>query len=103
MPRLDLQSNYLDQIKTILRENASGLEVWAYGSRINGKSHDASDLDLVIRNPGDLLKPSHAISQLKQSFRDSQLPFLVDIMDWASLSESYRKEIMKQNVIIWPQ
>ncbi len=25
------------------------IEIWAYGSRVNGDSHDASDLDLVIR------------------------------------------------------
>lgn len=25
------------------------IEVWAYGSRVNGTAHDASDLDLVVR------------------------------------------------------
>jgi len=24
------------------------IEIWAYGSRVNGDSHDASDLDLVV-------------------------------------------------------
>ena len=100
MPLLELQPEYLNQIKTILRENATGLEIWAYGSRVKGNSHDASDLDLVLRNPQDLLKSTHALSQLKQSFRDSDLPFLVDIMDWSSLSDDYRNEILKHYVII---
>ena len=25
------------------------IEVWAYGSRVNGTAHDTSDLDLVLR------------------------------------------------------
>ncbi len=27
------------------------IEVWAYGSRVNGAAHEGSDLDLVIRGP----------------------------------------------------
>ena len=26
-------------------------EVWAYGSRVTGEAHEASDLDLVVRRP----------------------------------------------------
>ncbi|MYD63583.1 MAG: nucleotidyltransferase domain-containing protein, partial [Gemmatimonadetes bacterium] len=42
--RLDLPSRYRDQIEALLREHVPGVEVWAYGSRVNGESHDASDL-----------------------------------------------------------
>ncbi|WP_394370317.1 nucleotidyltransferase domain-containing protein [Pedobacter segetis] len=27
------------------------MQVWAYGSRVNGDAHVGSDLDLVIRTP----------------------------------------------------
>ena len=30
-------------------------EVWAYGSRVNGRAHEGSDLDLVIRSPNAAL------------------------------------------------
>lgn len=35
-----------------LREHLSDAEVWAYGSRVSGRGHDGSDLDLVLRGPG---------------------------------------------------
>ncbi len=37
-------------IKESQFERCNG-EVWAYGSRVNGKAHQGSDLDLVIRTP----------------------------------------------------
>ena len=33
----------------LLRRHVPEAEVWAYGSRVNGRSHDASDLDIVPR------------------------------------------------------
>ncbi len=100
MPQFDISPDDLKQIKSILKQHAPGLEVWAYGSRVNGNGHDASDLDLVIRNPDNLQKPMEHLAQLKQSFIDSELPFLVDLMDWATLPESYRDEIKKRYVAL---
>ena len=100
MPQLNLKSVYLDEITAIFKRNAPKQEVWAYGSRVNGNCHEASDVDLVIRNPGNLQKPVDNLAQLKQAFIDSDLPVLVDLMDWACLPESYRDEIKKQHAVI---
>ena len=50
--RLDLPRRYRNQLEALLCEHLPGVEVWAYGSRVNGRSHDGSDLDLVLRGPG---------------------------------------------------
>jgi hypothetical protein len=39
---LDLPRRYRDQIEALLREHAPGVEVWAYGSRVSGRSHKGS-------------------------------------------------------------
>ena len=49
--RLALPRRYRDQLEALLREHVPGVEVWAYGSRVNGESHDGSDLDLALRGP----------------------------------------------------
>ncbi len=100
MLQLNLNADYLTQVKTILKQHVPELEVWAYGSRINSNSHEASDLDLVIRNPANLQIPTNHLARLKQAFIDSNLPILVDIMDWACLPDTYRKEIEKQHLVI---
>lgn len=53
--RIDLPDRYRRLLEEILRTHSPGVEVWAYGSRINGRSHAGSDLDLCcwggIQNP----------------------------------------------------
>lgn len=100
MPKLNLHPDDLLQVKTILKKWVPHSEVWAYGSRVNGSNHDASDLDLVIRNPDFLQKPTQHLAELKQAFKDSDLAIIVDLMDWAYLPEAYRVEIRKQYVVL---
>lgn len=91
--RLRLESSHREQIEALLRQHLPGVEVWAYGSRVNGLSHDVSDLDLVLRGPGLTPIPAAALSELRQAFSDSNIPILVDARDWAQLPEGFRREI----------
>ncbi len=100
MPHLNLSPNDLAEVKAILKQHVPEREVWAYGSRVNGKGHDASDLDLVIRNPSELQNPIENLAELKQAFIDSNLPFLVDLMDWSGLPLHFREEIKKRHVLV---
>ena len=42
---LHLSTRHGRVLQALLREHLPGVEVWAYGSRVNGRSHDGSDLD----------------------------------------------------------
>ena len=95
-----LPQDYREQVVSILSRNAPGLEVWAYGSRVDGSNHDASDLDLVLRTP-DLTPVSvNAISRLHDAFDESDLPIIVDIHDWARLPEEHHKEIERNYYVL---
>ena len=98
--RLDLPSRYRDQIEVLLREHVPGVEVWAYGSRVNGESHDASDLDLVLRGPDLERIPSGQLADLTEALEQSNVPILVQIHDWARLPESFHKEIEQAYVVL---
>ena len=58
MPMLNLLPEQRQAIKAILNQWLPHAEVWAYGSRVKGHSHEMSDLDLVIRNPMNLEEPT---------------------------------------------
>ena len=51
MLTLDFPEKYKAALYRILRLYAPYQEIWAYGSRVKGNHHEASDLDLVIRAP----------------------------------------------------
>ncbi len=98
MVKLHLNNKDLQLIKDILVKHVPHHEIWAYGSRLKGDNHEASDLDLVIRNPQDLTKACGQLSQLKQAFSESELPIFVDVMDWAHLPDGFKQEINQCHV-----
>lgn len=98
--RLHLQSHHRQEIEAILRKRLPGVEVWAYGSRVNGQCHEASDLDLALRAPGLTPIPAAALRELRQAFRDSNIPILVEARDWARLPEGFRREIERGYVML---
>lgn len=97
---LDLPQKYLEQVQALLHAHIPYTEVWAYGSRVSGGSHEASDLDLVLRNPQNLLEETGALYDLKEAFIESNLPIRVDIMDWARIPASFHREIERAHVVV---
>ena len=97
---LDLPQKYLEQVKALLRAHVPHVEVWVYGSRVNGSGHAASDIDLVLRNPQNLQEETSALSDLKEASTESNLPIRVDIMDWARIPESFHREIERAHVVV---
>ncbi len=87
-------------LKALLRDHLPGVEVWAYGSRVNGQSHDGSDLDLVLRGP-DLEKiPLGRLGDFEEAVRESNIPFLIEARDWARVPERFRREIERDHVVL---
>ena len=97
--RLDLPRRYRDQLEALLGEHVPGVEAWAYGSRVNGRSRDVSDLDLVLRGPG--LEPlGYEYVELVEALEQSNIPILVRAHDWARLPESFHREIERGYVVV---
>ena len=97
--RLDLPRRYRELLQELLKDHVPHAEVWAYGSRVNGESHEASDLDLVIRGP-DLEPLGVEFVNLVEAIEKSSIPILVDVLDWTRLPESFHKEIQRDYVVV---
>ena len=98
--RLLLKPRHRRMLEEILREHVPGVEVWAYGSRVSGQSHDGSDLDLVLRAPDLEEIPIGKLVELEEALRLSTIPFLVEARDWARLPESFCREIERDFVVL---
>ena len=98
--RLHLTAGHRAIVEALLRQHLPEVEVWAYGSRVNGLSHDGSDLDLVLRGPGLGRIDASRLADLEKALRDSTIPFLVEARDWARLPESFRREIEREYVVL---
>ena len=101
MASLDLRPEWLAIIQPILATYLPESEVIAYGSRVTGTAHEGSDLDLVVRNTHKPLMPTHNLGEVRDAFSESNLPILVDILDWAQIPESFREEIERSGVVVF--
>ncbi|MFC1566841.1 nucleotidyltransferase family protein [bacterium] len=88
---IDLAPEYLTQVKIILIENIPMHEVRIFGSRVNGTAQKNSDIDLVIIGKDTI--NWREIEKLKDIFSESDIPYIVDIVDWHSLDDNFRKII----------
>jgi len=98
--RLHLLPRHRRALEALLREHLPDVEAWAYGSRVNGRSHDGSDLDLVLRGPDLKEIPSIQLGDFEEAVRESNIPFLVEARDWARLPERFYSEIEREYVVL---
>ncbi len=96
---LHLKPRHCEELGALLRKYLPGVEVWAYGSRVSGKSHDGSDLDLVLRGPGLNEIPIGQLRDFKEAVRESTIPFLVEARDRARLPKRFHQEIERRHVV----
>ncbi len=95
---IDLNPNHLATVERILDGHVPECEVRAFGSRATWTAKDYSDLDLAIVGSGPLDR--RTLGRLKEAFEDSELPIRVDVLDWHSISESFREVIKRDYVIV---
>lgn len=99
---LDLSAAHLAMVCDILKKHIPHYTVWAFGSRVTGNAKPYSDLDLAIIPLSSTDQPLDlsVSAALTDDFSASDLPMKVDIVDWASTSESFRKIIARNKIIL---
>jgi predicted nucleotidyltransferase len=95
---IDIDEKYLTEIRRILSEWAPDCEVRVFGSRVGGKAGTFSDLDLVLIGGGKL--DWRRIELLKDAFAASNLPMIVDVLDYNAISDQFRAIVDKRYEVI---
>ncbi len=99
--QLRLEPRHRRLLEELLREHLPQVEVWAYGSRVNGRSHAGSDLDLALRGPRLEKIPFKRLLGFEEALRESAIPILVEARDWARIPERFRGEIERKHVVVF--
>lgn len=97
-PLVDVRADLWDTVQRILQTHVPQHEVWAFGSRVHGAVKPYSDLDLAIITQHPL--PLSVLGSLQDAFAESDLPWRVDVVDWACTSESFRRIIEQNKVVV---
>lgn len=99
-PQLFLREQDRKRLIELLNTHLPGVTAWAYGSRVNGAAHEASDLDLVLRSADLSSIPADELESFLQALRDSNIPILIEARDWARLPPAFHQEILKKYAVV---
>jgi len=95
---IDLEPAWLDKLRAIIREYVPDCEVRIFGSRVDGTAKRYSDIDLALVSPEKL--DARRLAQLKDALSLSDLPIMVDVLDWSAISPEFRQAIEKRYEIL---
>ena len=98
MAKIFIKDEHLKTLTDIFKEQCPDAEIWAYGSRVTGDAHEGSDLDLVIRSLGN---SKTSACELKELIKEANIPFLIDMLEFDSLPEIFKREITEQYEVIY--
>ncbi len=92
--QIDVRPDHLEIIKNALKLHVPDRKVVAFGSRVKWTARDTSDLDLCVM--GDDKISFETLAALRNELSDSNLPYKVDVIDWASIAPDFRKIVSAQ-------
>src|SRR6218665_2245556 len=98
-PLIDIRPDHWRIVEAILKKHVPRYMVWAFGSRDKWLAKDYSDLDLEIITEKALALAVSA--SLSDDFSASDLPYKVDVVDWATTSAAFREIIERDRVVVW--
>lgn len=98
-PWLDIRADHLKIVRDILHLHVPDCEVWAFGSRAKWTAKHYSDLDLCVISDQPL--DFRVLGGLADDFSESDLPWKVDVVDWATARVSFRKIIEGDKVVVF--
>jgi type I restriction enzyme S subunit len=100
---LILEECHLGRICAILGQylnNRAGcVRVYVYGSRAKGTAHKFSDVDLAIESERPIDRQT--LSELRNAFAESDLPYAVDVTDMAYATAIFRNNVVRNRELIF--
>lgn len=91
---MKIEKKHLDILTSILTKYP--YQFYMFGSRANGTAHKLSDVDLFHKET----IPSSDLMDIEEQFENSDLPYKVDIVNYASCNNTFKKLLDKSYIIM---
>ena len=95
---IKLKDEYIEFIKKTINDLLPDVEIFIFGSRVQGVAKEYSDVDIALRS--DLEIPFENILKLKALFEESTFPYKVDIVDLNAIKQEFLNLIQNDLVKI---
>lgn len=86
-----IEKEQLEIVRKILKNNVPNAEIRIFGSRYKHTNKEYSDIDIAIVQKEKI--SLEVYSKMKEEFEESNLKYRVDLVDWNTISEEFKKII----------
>lgn len=93
-----MENKYIRELKKLILSELENenMQVFLFGSRARNDNHYTSDVDIAIVPEKN--SNTGKISSLKEKIENSNIPYKVEIVNVAEVSDDFKNEIMKDAI-----
>jgi len=93
-----VQAHHKEILLKIIHTSIPNCKVWLFGSRARDTEGRGSDIDLALDCGAPI--PLSTIIDMRLAIQDTTLPMEVDLVDLNTVSDDFKKEVLKE-AILW--
>jgi uncharacterized protein len=72
-------------------------KIYLFGSRARGTNAERADIDIALDAGRPL--PQRDVDEVKSMFRESNIMYKVDVVDFYQINEAMKEEILRERVV----
>jgi predicted nucleotidyltransferase len=91
---IDLSPDVRASVLDIMHQHLGDQRLYLVGSRARGPAKRFADIDILLMNKQPLSPAVRA--NLHYDLEESDIPFKVDVLEWAGLSQSFRSRLQQE-------
>ena len=95
MKEVSLSAKDIDLIRQIL---LGPYQPILFGSRVDRTNGKFSDVDICLKSDAKI--EGYQLGEIKEAFDESDLPYVVDVVDYFDLPPSFQKTVDKKGVLL---
>ncbi len=89
--------NYKEQFISIIEKHLPTCKIYLFGSRARKDNSSVSDYDIALNDNKKI--PKIILSNIKEDFEESTIPFYVDVVDLHDAPENLKKDILSEGIL----
>src|SRR5258708_2650064 len=93
----NLDEKIKQKIVAVILALIPGIKIYLFGSRARGNNSERSDIDIAL-DAGKPLLPRD-VDEVKSMFKESNIRYNIDVVDFHQINEAMRNEILKDRII----
>ena len=99
-PRQTIDEKTKSKIIAVISALMPDVKIYLFGSRARGTNSPSADIDIALDGGKEL--PVADVDEIKGMFKESNIMYKIDVVDFHSITDLMRREILQERKI-WKQ